>query len=315
MAGITDSAFRLISKKFGVDLVYSEMISSEGIVYGKPQDFYDWEKKKWIKLSKSLELAKFSQKERPIILQIFGKEPAIMAQAAEILIKKFKPDGIDINMGCPARKVVKSNHGAALLKNPDLACEIVKQVKRAVTKKTLISVKTRLGWEDKKEILKLAPQLEKAGLDFLCLHGRVYKQGFSGSVDYQIIKKVKQKLKVPVIANGGIKTPEDAKKVLATTKADGVAVGMGSWGRPWIFTQIKDYLVKGEYQDLTWPEVKKIILEHAKLVHQTKGDHGIIELRKHLCWYVRGQKNAASLRQQLVKVETIKDVEKVISQI
>ncbi len=157
MAGITDSSFRLLCKKYDADLVYSEMISSEGIVYGKPQDYWDWEKKKWAKLSKSLELAKFGRKEQPMALQIFGKKPEIMATAAKILVEKFKPAVIDINMGCPAKKVVRSGHGSALIKDPDLAYDIIQQVKKAVGKKALVSVKTRLGWEKKTDILTFAP--------------------------------------------------------------------------------------------------------------------------------------------------------------
>ncbi|MFA5076298.1 MAG: tRNA-dihydrouridine synthase family protein [Patescibacteria group bacterium] len=312
MAGITDSSFRLVCQQFGVDLVYSEMISASGVVYNQPQNVYDWQKKRWIKLNKSLELAKFRRKERPIILQLFGSQPEIMAQAAQILVQKFAPEGIDINMGCPAKKVTKQGEGSALLKNPALAGEIVKQVKKAVGKRVLVSVKTRLGWNDKQEILKLAPQLEKAGMDFLCLHGRTYKQGFSGEVDYQLIRKVKSLLGVPVLANGGIKTPEQAKQVLEITGVNGLAIGQGAWGTPWLFKQINDYLAVDSYDDLNWPEIKKIILKHASLVYKAKGESGIIESRNHWCHYVRGQKNAAELRQRLVQVETVEDIKNVI---
>jgi len=296
MAGITDSSFRLLSKKYGADLVYTEMVSADGLVYGK----------------KSWELAKFRKKERPIVVQIFGKKPEIMAKAAALIVDKLKPEVIDINMGCPAKKVVKSEHGAFMLKKQDLACEIVRQVKKAVGKRALVSVKTRLGWEKKTDILTFGPKLEKADIDFLCLHGRTYKQGFSGLVDYEMMKKLKAKMKVPLIVNGGVKTPEDAKKVLQLTKADGLAIGMGTYGYPWIFKDIKSYLKTGKFKELTWSDKKKLILEHAKLAYQEKGKHGIIELRKHLCWYVRGQKNAAELRQKLVRVETIGDIKEIL---
>lgn len=296
MAGITDSGFRLLCRELGADLVYSEMISADGLVYGK----------------KSWDLAKFDNQERPIVLQLFGKKPEIMAKAAALLCAKLKPEVIDLNMGCPAKKVIHSEHGAMMLKNQPLALEIVRQVKKAVGKKTLVSVKTRLGWDKKTDILTFAPKLEKAGMDFLCLHGRTYVQGFTGEVDYQMIKKVKAKLKVPVLANGGIKTPEDAARVLRITGVDGAAIGMGAWGHPWLFKEIKEYLAGGEYQELSWKEIKKIIYRQATLALKNKGQHGLVELRKHLCWYVKGQKNAAELRQKLVRVETIVEIKRIL---
>ncbi|MFA5358798.1 MAG: tRNA-dihydrouridine synthase [Patescibacteria group bacterium] len=312
MAGITDSAFRQLCRGLGADLVYSEMISAEGIIYGKPQDYYDWEKKKWGKLSKTERLAIYESKEKPIILQLFGKNPENMAIAAAILVKKFKPTGIDINMGCPAKKVVKSGHGVALMKDPALACEIVKKVKAAVGKKVLVSVKTRLGFTSKNEILKFAPKIEKAGADFICLHGRTYKQGFSGAVDYDLIKKVKKKISIPLIANGGVKTPQQAIDVLRLTRADGLAIGMATWGQPWIFQEIKKYFSGKIVGRFSWAQVKKVILRHAELVYKEKGSYGIIELRKHLCWYVRGQKNAAELRRKLVRVKTVGQIKNVL---
>jgi len=296
MAGITDSAFRLVCRENDADLVYSEMVSADGLVYGQ----------------KSWSLAKFVKAERPIAIQLFGKKPENFFKAAKLVVEKLHPEVIDINMGCPAKKVVRSGHGVALMNDSNLAAEIVRQVKRAVGGKALVSVKTRLGFSDKKEILKFAPILERAGIDFLCLHGRTYPQGFSGEVDYEMIKKVKKILSVPLIANGGVKTPEQAAEVLKITGADGLALGMGTYGQPWVFKEIKEFLKNKKYQELTWSEKKKIILAHAKHAYKAKGDYGLVELRKHLCWYVRGLKNAAELRQKLVRVKTVDDIKKII---
>ena len=309
MAGITDSAFRLVCRQNGADLVFSEMVSTEGTVYSKPQETYDSEQKKWIKTTKSLELARIRQSERPCVVQVFGKKPELMAEAAEIICKKFKPDALDINLGCPAKRVVKSGHGVALMKEPELVCEIIKAIKRRV--RTPLSVKTRLGFSSKQEILKLAPQIEKAGADCLIVHGRLYKQFFTGKIDLDIIKKVKQTIKIPVIANGGVKTPRDAEEMLSKTKVDGIMIGQGALGKPWLFQQIKDCLNGNPIKEPTWSEKKKIIQEHAKLAFQYKGEHGIIELRKHLLWYFRGFPGAANLRKKLVAVKTKKQINQI----
>ncbi|MFA6533924.1 MAG: tRNA-dihydrouridine synthase [Patescibacteria group bacterium] len=299
MAGITDSAFRLLCRESGADLVYSEMVSADGLVYGK----------------KSWELVKFSSRERPIVIQLFGKKPDKFAAAAAMIVRKIKPEAIDINMGCPAKKVVRSGHGVVLMQDPALACQIVQAVKKAVGDKCLVSVKTRLGFSNKKEILSFAPKLEKAGMDFLCLHGRTYPQGFSGEVDLLMIKKVKDLLKIPVLANGGVKTPEQAAAMLKVTGADGLALGLGTLGRPWLFQEIKEFLNTGAYRELTWSEIKKVMMRQAKLAYQQKGSFGLVELRKHLCWYTKGHAGAAEWRARLVRVETLRDIQKILKEI
>lgn len=303
MSGITDSAFRQICKSFGAQIVFSEMISSEGIVYNRKKSEKD-------EYNKSLELAKFLRKERPIIIQIFGRQPEIMAKAAKIICQKFKPDGIDINMGCPARRVVASGHGVSLMKDLDLACYIVERIKKEV--KVPVSVKTRLGYKGEREILKFAKRLEASGLDALILHGRTYSQQFKGEVNYQIIKMVKEHSKIPVIASGGLYTPELAVKMLNETDVDGIIFAKGILGNPWIIKQTIDLLKSKKYQKPTKAEIFEIALKHSQFNYNLKAERGIIEMRKHLCWYIKGLKNAAKLRQKLVKVETLSEIEKIL---
>jgi len=311
MAGITDSAFRQVCISFGADLVYTEMVSVDGVVYSSDKTF---------------DLMKFDKNERPIILQLFGKKPESFVEAIrnkKLEIRNF--DGVDINMGCPSKKVVNSGHGVALMKNVKLASEIVRKLKKSLEggqalARLPVSVKTRLGYKNKNAILTFGPAMEKAGADALCVHGRTYKQGFSGPIDMEILKKLKSKIKIPLIVSGGVYSPEDALKVLEATGADGIMVGRGAFGRPWIFREIKEYLSRPEgdirecrLQGLEWDGIKKIALRHAKLAYKSKGDHGIIEMRKHLAWYVRGQKDAKELRRQLVRVESLDDIKKIFS--
>ena len=195
MSGLTDSAFRQIAKDFGAEIVFSEMISADGLFYGQRKSGRD-------EYNKTLALAGFSTKERPIIIQLFGRQPEIMAKAAKIISRKFKPDGIDINMGCPARRLVDAGHGVSLMRDLDLACYIIERIKKEIN--LPVSVKTRLGFQNEKEILKFAKSLENCGLDALILHGRTYPQLFRGQVNYQIMKTVKENLKIPLIASGGL---------------------------------------------------------------------------------------------------------------
>ena len=328
MAGITDSAFRQVCKSFGADLVYTEMVSADGIVYGSEKTF---------------DLMRFDKKERPIILQLFGKHPQNFAKAMEIIQKHpnascLMPHAFDINMGCPARKVVSSGHGIALMKDVKLASEIVKALKEST--RLPVSVKTRLGFEKKDEILLFGPRMEAAGADAICVHARMYKQGFSGPIDFGVMKKLKSKIKIPLIVSGGVYSAEDAKRTLELTGADGIMIGQGALGKPWIFKKIKDEIrqlgqvnKKGAKEtrnkkqetkdtnytnntnkndDVGWAQIKKTALKHAGLAYKTKGDHGIIEMRKHLAWYVRGQDKARELRRKLVRVETVEDIRKIL---
>ena len=287
MADYTDSPFCLMCKKFGADLVYREMVSADALVH---------------KSEKTLEMAKFEKGERPIILQIFGKDPKIMAEAARILEKKYKPEGIDINMGCPVRKIVSDFNGASLMRDPRLAAQIVRSVKKAV--KVPVSVKTRTGWEKETEILKFAPVIEKAGADALAIHGRTKKQGFSGKANWEIVGQVKKKLKIPVLVNGDIVDCESFKKAIEMSEADGALIARGALGRPWIFQDVRNKTIGCLAPDSE--KLKEVILEHAELHLAHYGE--LITLRKHLVYYVKGMKGAKKIREKLVQVESIKDL-------
>lgn len=308
LAGITDSPFRQLCRQYGADFVISEMVSAAGVYY---------EEKKRTPASpsrqknKSLDIAFFTEAERPYIVQIFGNDPAQMAAAAEIINAKFKPDGIDINMGCPVRKIVKNGSGAALLKDPLRAVAITKAVKNAVGPQIPISVKTRLGFQEK-TIGQLAPQLEQAGADALIIHGRLQTQFFSGPVDFEAIRKVVTAVSIPVFANGGITDFNSQQNIMNKTGAAGTLIGQAARGNPFVFKKIK----APSYQP-SWEEIKNVIREHTK--QQIKFRHNetfaLTEMRKHYGWYIRGIKNAASWRQKLVRVKTLTEVENILKAI
>lgn len=321
MAGYTDSAFRIICRQYGADVVITELISADAIFHQAKNWFLDennqWQSKKG--KDETLNMLKFDEKERPIVIQLFGKYPEKFAFAAKWISENLKPDGIDINMGCPARKVVGSDHGAALIKYPKLAAEIVTAVKENTS--LPVSVKTRLGWDREDQILEFAPVLYRAGIDALIVHGRTYKQGFKGKVKWENIYRVKEMLpNLTVIGNGDIYTitnnqetiidevsiANTANRKLSTVnRLDGYAIGRASFGKPWIFS--KDLVEK--------EELKKIILLHAKLAFEKKGEFGLIEFRKHLLAYLKGLPCAKELRKQAVSVNDLVSVEEIVGMI
>lgn len=313
MAGYTDSAFRELCRGFGADIVMTELISADAIYHNKKLKAKSskLKAKELIDSDKTLQMMKFSEKERPIVVQLFGKYPEKFAYAAKWVAENLKPDGIDINMGCPARKVVGSDHGAALLKNPKLACEIVKVVRESI--KLPLSVKTRLGWESDDEILGFAPKLIEAGADALIIHGRTYKDGFKKKARWGNIYKVKQytvnsKRDTAIIGNGDISSYEEAmeRAEAGGIKLDGVAIGRKSFGNPMIFSK---------KLEANSSKLKAIILHHAKLAYERKGDHGIIEFRKHLLAYLKGFDRAKELRREAVSIESIDDVNSIIQKL
>lgn len=301
MAGYTHTAHRLICRQFGANLLYTELISANGIIYAKSND------------NQCFQLAKFNAKERPLLIQIFGKDPKIMAEASKIIFNKFKPDGIDINMGCPVKKEVRQGYGVALMKDLKNACKIVEQIKCSVN--IPVSVKTRLGFSKPNEIIKFSQALEKAGADMLCIHGRTYKQFFTGPVNYEMIKKVKQKIKIPVIANGGINTPEIAKQVLDLTHCDGIAIGQASLGKPWIFKQINDYLLTGEYEEFNLKKIKTVCLQYIKLFKKHNKSLNLFELKKNLIYYFKGIKDKKYIAEKIFKAENIEALIKIVNAI
>ena len=322
MAGYTDSAFRQLAKQFGADVVMTELISADAIFH-KSKNWFKDEKGEWQSKKgddETLQMLKFAEAERPIVIQLFGKYPEKYALAAKWLSENLKPDGIDINMGCPARKVVNSGHGAALIKNPELAIEIVKAVKSNTD--LPVSVKTRLGWENDDEILEFAPKLESAGIDALIIHGRTYKDGFKNTARWDNIFKVKEMLpNLTIIGNGDISqifnfpalpagrqfsiSNQFSNSNYQIQPLDGVAIGRAVFGKPWLF--LKTNIDKAE--------LKRVILKHAKLTFETRGEFGMVEFRKHLLAYLKNFPGAKKVRAEAVKIKEIADIERIIASI
>lgn len=287
MAGFTDRAFRQICKQFGADICYSEMASAAAL-YFQP--------------NKTLELIRFNKIERPYIVQLFGKNPLHFAKAADIITKKIKPDGIDINFGCPAKKIFKEGSGAALMDDPELSRQIIK----SVCANTNLPVSIKIRSKGKKItadhfVKKIAGLPIKA----IMIHGRSYAQGFSGKINTDEIKNVKKNFHGIILANGGVNSLADAQDILKKTGADGIGIARGALARPWIFKEIKNKKEELKNIDLIF----KIAIKHLKLSQKYKGERGIIETRKHLAYYIKGLPDIKALRQKLTRIETLKDLQ------
>ncbi len=295
MAGIGNSAFRSIIKEFGCGLIYTEMISDKAIMYDN---------------KKTIDMLYILDKERPVAVQIFGNDKESFIYAAKYIYDKIKPDIIDINMGCPVPKVaVKSQAGAALLKDPDKIYDIVKSVVSVVP--CPITVKMRSGWDANSiNAVEVAQVCEKAGASAICIHPRTRSQGYSGKADWHIIEQIKRNVSIPVIGNGDIKTPQDAKRMLDETKCDAIMVGRGVLGNPWLIKQIIAYLDNGEI--LSIPSLKEKVnmgIEHLKRLIALKGEKiALLEIRNHIAWYVRGLPHANELKKAIYETKTSKDL-------
>ncbi|MDD3066413.1 MAG: tRNA dihydrouridine synthase DusB [Candidatus Gracilibacteria bacterium] len=295
MAGYTDSAYRQLIKSLARSVVvFSEFVSADALHY---------------KSVKTKEMLKFSEKEQPFIPQIFGKRPAHFGEAAQV-VESLGAAGVDLNMGCPARKVVNSDHGSALLKNSKLASEIIEATVKAV--KIPVSVKMRLGISDAKGLLDFAKMCEASGASLITIHGRTAKQMYLGEADYTPIYEVKKHLKIPVIGNGDIDSVEKFHAKLGNL--DGLMIGRATMSNPWLMKEIEKSLTGKRFRK---PETLKgklpTILKHAKLMIEVKGERrGMMEMRKFLAGYVRGEADVKQLRQKLVVVETYKEAEKLL---
>jgi nifR3 family TIM-barrel protein len=255
---------------------------------------------------KTLKMAEFNEVEKPIVLQLFGGKPNVVAKAARIIFEANKNvDGIDINMGCPVPKIAgKSNAGASLMKDHDRAVKIARALKEE-NFGVPISVKTRLGWSREDEILEFAPKLEQAGIDAITIHGRTKTQGYSGSANWDIIARVKKILSIPVIANGDVSSRKDVQKCLDVTGADGVMIGRAALGNPWIFSG----------REPSFEEIKTTVLKHAKLHLEHYGDKfGLVTFRKHLLCYFKGIQGVSKIRAKLAGIITLEDLRRCLSE-
>lgn len=299
MAGICNSAFRKIIKEMGCSLVYAEMVSDKGLIYDS---------------KKTKDMLYFEECERPIAQQIFGSDKDTFVKAAIMVEEIMHPDIIDINMGCPVPKVaVKAQAGAALLKNLNKMYDIVSSVVKAVS--VPVTVKIRSGWDNNSiNAVEVAKVCEKAGASAICVHGRTRSQGYSGSVDLDIIKRVKESVNIPVIGNGDITSTKSAERMLSYTGCDAIMIGRGVLGNPWLMREIITYLNTGTIiPKPSYREKIEMCFHHMDYLLKIKNEKvAVLEMRSHISWYLKGLPGAQRVKNEIFKVKEIEDIKKIL---
>ncbi|MDD5888246.1 MAG: tRNA dihydrouridine synthase DusB [bacterium] len=294
MAGICNSAFRRICKEMGCGLVYAEMVSDKAIAYNN---------------QKTIDMLYMTEKERPIVQQIFGSDKESFVVAAKYIYENMHPDIIDINMGCPVPKVaLRAQAGSALLKDPEKIYDIVKAVVEAVP--IPVTVKIRSGWDfNSINAVSVAKTIERAGASAICVHPRTRSQGYSGKADWSIIKEVKDSVSIPVIGNGDIKKPEDVKKMLDVTGCDAVMIGRGILGNPWLIKNSINYLNGEKLVDVSNVDKIDMCLKHLSYLQELKNDKlACLEIRNHIGWYLKGINGANEVKNNIYKTTNIYDI-------
>lgn len=301
MAGVTDRAFRYMCKKYSAGSMTTEMVSAKAICYGD---------------KKTKTLAFIDDAERPCGLQLFGSEPDIMARAAVSVLQDFKPEFIDVNMGCPAPKIVNNGEGSALMKNPTLCFDIVSEMKKVLCNRVPLTVKIRSGFDAKSiNAVEVARAVETAGADAVFVHARTREQMYMPPVDYSVIADVKRAVKIPVIANGDIMSAKDAVRVKEITNCDGIMIGRAAQGNPYIFDEISSFFEGKEYTPPTREQKRNDVKEHIARLVEDKGEYtGIREARKHVAWYIKGCPGAASMRNRINFAETLSQMNSLIDE-
>jgi len=299
LAGYTDQGFRRIAKDWGADVLVSEMVSSDGLVRDS---------------RKTIQYILFTESERPYGIQLFGSNALIMAKAVEFCLQ-FEPDFIDLNMGCPVKKVVKRGAGSALMQNQELAGSIVKESVRASAGILPISVKFRSGWDNSSiNYLDFGRLMQDSGASFVCLHPRTQKQMFSGLSNWEHIAYLKKHITIPVIGNGDICSPEDAIRMRQETSCDAMMIGRGALGRPWLFSQCKQLLTTGTYDPMLQKDLVNTVLKHVEYALMHKPEHVVVrEMRSHMCFYTKGMVGGAELRRRINRAETAVELKDIIT--
>jgi len=297
MAGVTDLPFRLLCKEQGADLICTEMVSAKGIFYNNKN---------------TEDLLRIDDRERPVSLQLFGSDPDIISEMAK-KIEDHNFDILDINMGCPVPKVVNNGEGSALLNNIPLAAKIIEKTAKAIKKP--VTVKFRKGFQrGEVQAVEMAKAAEAAGAAAVAVHGRTREEYYSGKADWDVIAAVKDAVSIPVIGNGDVFSPIDAENMMKYTGCDGVMIGRGAQGNPWIFHQIKTYFETGVLEEKPdFDTVCEMILRHARMQAEWKGEkRGILEMRTHVAWYTAGYPHSSSLRRQMNQVESYGELEELL---